>query len=70
MFNGTFTGFNNVGLGRNVMSFLTSGRDNSALGDGALLDVTSGSHNIANGFQALLLATEVRGLQREVRAGG
>jgi trimeric autotransporter adhesin len=53
LFNGTFTGVNNVGLGRNVMTFLTSGSDNSAIGGGALDDVTSGSQNIANGFQAL-----------------
>jgi len=42
LFNGTFTGTFNDGLGRQVMFDLTSGSANSAIGDGALNGVTSG----------------------------
>ena len=53
LFNGSFTGFGNVGLGRTVMPELTSGGNNVAVGRNALHDVTFGVANVATGSQAL-----------------
>jgi len=53
LFNGSFTGAANVGLGREVMQNLTSGNSNVATGSTALLDDTTGSSNVATGGQAL-----------------
>ena len=49
LFNGTFTGAANVGLGDTVMPSLTSGNFNVAVGEQALFDNTTGSHNVATG---------------------
>ncbi len=49
LFNGTFTGFDNVGLGSQVMPNLTDGSDNSAIGEEALRSNTAGSRNVAIG---------------------
>ena len=53
LFNGTFTGTGNVGLGRSVMPSLTDGDFNVAAGSFALGDNTTGGSNVATGFQAL-----------------
>jgi hypothetical protein len=65
LFNATFTGTSNVGLGRSVMPALTDGIGNTAVGDGALSGLTaatgtgtlasntSGSNNVAAGRGAL-----------------
>jgi hypothetical protein len=53
LFNATFTGTDNVGLGRSVMPSLTDGDFNVAAGSFALGDNTSGGSNVAIGVQAL-----------------
>ena len=53
LFNLTFTGFNNVGLGRSVMPDVTSGAGNTAVGNLALDDLTSGDLNVGIGQVAL-----------------
>jgi len=53
LFNVTFTGFNNVGLGRSVMPSITSGAGNTAVGNLALDDLTSGDLNVGIGQVAL-----------------
>jgi hypothetical protein len=53
LFNGTFTGIQNVGLGIPVMPNLTTGNFNVAVGTGALLSDTSGGANFAAGGDAL-----------------
>src|SRR5262249_44154252 len=49
LFNGSFTGVNNVGIGQSVMKSLTSGSGNTALGSAALFTNTSGGDNTASG---------------------
>ena len=53
LFNGTFTGLSNVGLGESVMPNLTNGLWNVAVGDTALAGVNTGSRNVATGYSAL-----------------
>ena len=53
LFNGTFTGSFNVGLGRQVMESLTTGSNNVAIGHGANASDTTGSDNVATGTLAL-----------------
>ncbi len=57
LFNGTFTGNNNVGLGRPVMTNLTNGSFNVATGIGALFSNTRGASNVASGYRALTFNT-------------
>ena len=57
LFNGTFTGNNNVGLGRPVMPNLTNGSHNTATGIGALFSNTHGASNVASGYRALTFNT-------------
>jgi hypothetical protein len=52
LFNGTFIGHDNVGLGRSVMRNLTSGSFNVALGQQALFSNTTGDDNVAIGANA------------------
>ena len=53
LFNGTFTGCYNVGLGRSVMPNLTTGAYNVATGTGALFSNTTGSQQrLPTGFEA------------------
>jgi len=58
LFNGSFTGGSNVGLGPSVMPNLTSGFDNVAVGHAALDAVTGGFDNVAVGSSALLQSTD------------
>jgi len=53
LFNATFTGAENVGLGRAVMTNLTTGSSNVATGDSALFSNTTGAANVATGTVAL-----------------
>jgi hypothetical protein len=53
LFNGTFNGFNNVGIGDPVMPDLTAGQQNTAIGTFALTANTDGSSNFASGFDSL-----------------
>ena len=53
LFNGTFTGAYNVGLGHAVMPNLTSGERNIAVGTNALNANTTGTENVATGDFAL-----------------
>jgi hypothetical protein len=53
LFNATFTGYDNVGLGESVMPSLANGIDDVAIGAFALQDVTDGSRNVASGSFAL-----------------
>src|SRR5262245_54076207 len=53
LFNATFTGTDNIGLGRTVMTNLTDGTGNVATGSGALSADTTGSNNVATGMLAL-----------------
>jgi hypothetical protein len=53
LFNATFTGAFNVGLGETVMPNLTSAVSNTAIGHLALDSATSGSANLAAGSAAL-----------------
>jgi hypothetical protein len=57
LFNGSFSGCCNVGLGQTVMPSLTTGTDNVATGTGALISDTTGSFNLATGLLALNNAT-------------
>lgn len=66
LFNESFTGAFNVGLGRRVMPKLTSGGANVAVGHSALHDNTRGNDNIATGLFAL--ASNTRG-QANVATG-
>lgn len=52
-FNGSLSGFDNVGIGRSVMPNLESGVENTAAGNFALDSVTTGSVNLAAGGGAL-----------------
>jgi hypothetical protein len=53
LFNGSFTGSDNVGLGFSVMPSLTSGSGNTATGNLALSSDRGGSNNVADGFFSL-----------------
>jgi hypothetical protein len=57
LFNATFTGDGNVGLGASVMPNLTDGMSNVATGAQALNANTSGDNNTATGTAALLFNT-------------
>jgi hypothetical protein len=57
LFNASFTGLANVGLGPSVMPNLTDGSGNTAVGNGALGTNTSGDNNIAAGDGALAFNT-------------
>ena len=57
LFNATFTGTSNVGLGRSVMPNLTDGTSNVALGTQALDRTTTGDNNVAAGQSALFFNT-------------
>jgi hypothetical protein len=57
LFNATFTGTENAGLGRSVMPNLTSGDENTATGFQALNAVTIGNRNVATGANALFSNT-------------
>jgi hypothetical protein len=57
LFNMTFSGGSNVGLGAQVMPSLTTGDGNTALGHTALLADTTGNDNVASGFHAMTLNT-------------
>ena len=57
LFNATFTGSQNVGVGRTVMPNLTSGSNNVATGTDALFTNETGSNNVATGFGALFQNT-------------
>jgi hypothetical protein len=57
LFNATFTGTDNVGLGRSVMPNLTDGVSNVATGSLALDHNTTGDNNVASGTAALLFNT-------------
>jgi hypothetical protein len=54
LFNATFTGSGNVGLGPSVMPNLTIGDANTAVGDDALAANTTGDGNVATGRGALI----------------
>src|SRR5262249_13858496 len=53
LFNGSFTGIRDVGLGPAVMPNITSGNNNTAIGTSALDSETTGLNNTAIGTQAL-----------------
>jgi hypothetical protein len=57
LFNATFTGGDNVGLGRAVMTSLTGGNRNIGLGSQALVSNTSGNNNVATGSSTLFAST-------------
>jgi hypothetical protein len=69
LFNATFTGTSNIGLGRTVMPNLTTGSNNVATGTDALFTNETGSSNVATGFGALFQNTGSRNIALGTNAG-
>ena len=60
LFNGAFTGFDNVGLGRSVMPNLTTGEDNVAIGIEALYSNTDRQRQLRHRRQRAALEHDRR----------